>query len=102
MSWNGSEQLEKAMEEVLDDDDEVKVEKSSVEKMEKHSNPETRVLGPGPAGKDSCFRSIYSHCVYMEVVTICLSLPLSKISHSSHPTWQDTRCSLTFPKCYWI
>uniref|UniRef100_A0A671V3N0 RAB GTPase activating protein 1 like n=1 Tax=Sparus aurata TaxID=8175 RepID=A0A671V3N0_SPAAU len=28
MSWNGSEQLEKAMEEVLDDDDEVKVEKS--------------------------------------------------------------------------
>ncbi|XP_030290214.1 rab GTPase-activating protein 1-like isoform X2 [Sparus aurata] len=49
MSWNGSEQLEKAMEEVLDDDDEVKVEKSSVEKMEKHSDPETRVLGPGPA-----------------------------------------------------
>ncbi|XP_073331859.1 rab GTPase-activating protein 1-like isoform X1 [Pagrus major] len=49
MSWNGSEQLEKAMEEVLDDDDEVKVEKSSVEKMEKHSDPETRVLEPGPA-----------------------------------------------------
>lgn len=73
MSWNGSEQLEKAMEEVLDDDDEVKVEKSSVEKMEKHSDPEIRVLGPGPAGKDSCFRSIYCHCVYMEVVTICLS-----------------------------
>uniref|UniRef100_A0A7N6B4C6 Rab-GAP TBC domain-containing protein n=1 Tax=Anabas testudineus TaxID=64144 RepID=A0A7N6B4C6_ANATE len=39
MSWNGSEQLEKAMEEVLDDDDEVKVEKSSVEKMEKHKDP---------------------------------------------------------------
>ncbi|XP_029004110.1 rab GTPase-activating protein 1-like isoform X2 [Betta splendens] len=36
MSVNGSEQLEKAMEEVLDDEDEVKVEKSSVEKMEKH------------------------------------------------------------------
>ncbi|KAM8744624.1 rab GTPase-activating protein 1-like isoform 1-T1 [Acanthopagrus schlegelii] len=49
MSWNGSEQLEKAMEEVLDDDDEVKVEKSSVEKMEKHSDPETRVPEPGPA-----------------------------------------------------
>nr|XP_046246595.1 rab GTPase-activating protein 1-like isoform X1 [Scatophagus argus] len=53
MSWNGSEQLEKAMEEVLDDDDddddEMKVEKSSVEKMEKHSNPETRVLEPRPA-----------------------------------------------------
>uniref|UniRef100_A0A4W6CMH2 RAB GTPase activating protein 1 like n=1 Tax=Lates calcarifer TaxID=8187 RepID=A0A4W6CMH2_LATCA len=29
MSWNGSEQLEKAMEEILDDDDEVKVEKST-------------------------------------------------------------------------
>lgn len=41
MSWNGSEQLEKAMEEVLDDDDddEMKVEKSNVEKMEKHSTP---------------------------------------------------------------
>ncbi|XP_044056379.1 rab GTPase-activating protein 1-like isoform X1 [Siniperca chuatsi] len=46
MSWNGSEQLEKAMEEVLDDDDEVKVEKSSVEKMEKHRDPESRVLEP--------------------------------------------------------
>ncbi|XP_061884406.1 rab GTPase-activating protein 1-like isoform X1 [Entelurus aequoreus] len=45
MSWNGSEQLEKAMEEVLDDDDdEVKVEKSSVEKMEKHSNMEIQDL----------------------------------------------------------
>uniref|UniRef100_A0A674NER1 RAB GTPase activating protein 1 like n=1 Tax=Takifugu rubripes TaxID=31033 RepID=A0A674NER1_TAKRU len=44
MSWNGSEQLEKAMEEVLDDDDdEMKVEKSNVEKMEKHSTPETSV-----------------------------------------------------------
>ncbi|XP_060890093.1 rab GTPase-activating protein 1-like isoform X2 [Labrus mixtus] len=47
MSWNGSEQLEKAMEELLDDDDdEVKVEKSSVEKMEKHKDPESRVLEP--------------------------------------------------------
>lgn len=56
MSWNGSEQLEKAMEEVLgddDDDDDMKVEKSSVEKMEKHSNPETQVLEPLPAGIDS-------------------------------------------------
>lgn len=45
MSWDGSEQLEKAMEEVLDDDDddEMKVEKSNVEKMEKHSTPETSV-----------------------------------------------------------
>ncbi|KAM7012659.1 rab GTPase-activating protein 1-like isoform 2-T2 [Tautogolabrus adspersus] len=52
MSWNGSEQLEKAMEELLDDDDdddEVKVEKSSVEKMEKHRDPESRVLEPQPA-----------------------------------------------------
>ncbi|XP_020511796.1 rab GTPase-activating protein 1-like isoform X2 [Labrus bergylta] len=50
MSWNGSEQLEKAMEELLDDDDdEVKVEKSSVEKMEKHKDPESRVLEPQPA-----------------------------------------------------
>lgn len=72
MSWNGSEQLEKAMEEVLgddDDDDDMKVEKSSVEKMEKssvekmekHSNPETQVLEPLPAGIDSWFfRFIYS------------------------------------------
>uniref|UniRef100_A0AAQ6AKU2 Rab-GAP TBC domain-containing protein n=1 Tax=Amphiprion ocellaris TaxID=80972 RepID=A0AAQ6AKU2_AMPOC len=50
MSWNGSEQLEKAMEEILDDDDdEVKVEKSSVEKMEKHREPESRVLETQPA-----------------------------------------------------
>ncbi|XP_026178822.1 rab GTPase-activating protein 1-like isoform X2 [Mastacembelus armatus] len=47
MSWNGSEQLEKAMEEVLDDDDdEVKVEKSSVEKMEKHRDLDSQVLQP--------------------------------------------------------
>lgn len=40
------------MEEVLDDDDddEMKVEKSTVEKMEKHSKPETRVPEPIPAG----------------------------------------------------
>ncbi|XP_078025012.1 rab GTPase-activating protein 1-like isoform X2 [Epinephelus lanceolatus] len=50
MAMNGSEQLEKAMEEVLDDDDEVKVEKSNVEKMEKHRDPESRVLEPQPAG----------------------------------------------------
>lgn len=50
MSWNGSEQLEKAMEEILDDDDEVKVEKSSVEKMEKHRDPESQVLEPRPPG----------------------------------------------------
>ncbi|XP_056894659.1 rab GTPase-activating protein 1-like isoform X2 [Takifugu flavidus] len=51
MSWNGSEQLEKAMEEVLDDDDdEMKVEKSNVEKMEKHSTPETSVSEPPAAG----------------------------------------------------
>ncbi|XP_027145972.1 rab GTPase-activating protein 1-like isoform X2 [Larimichthys crocea] len=49
MSLDGSDQLEKAMEEVLDDDDEVKVEKSNVEKMEKHSNPEPRVLEQQPA-----------------------------------------------------
>lgn len=51
-SWNGSEQLEKAMEEVLDDDDddEMKVEKSNVEKMEKHSTPETSVSEPPAAG----------------------------------------------------
>ncbi|XP_041791409.1 rab GTPase-activating protein 1-like isoform X1 [Chelmon rostratus] len=52
MSWNGSEQLEKAMEEVLDDDDEVKVEKSSVEKMEKHNDPQTKVQEHRPA--ESC------------------------------------------------
>lgn len=59
MSWNGSEQLEKAMEEVLDDDDEVKVEKSNVEKMEKHKEPESRVLQTQPAGTYSGpFRSV--------------------------------------------
>lgn len=41
------------MEELLDDDDdEMKVEKSSVEKMEKHKDPERRVLEPRPAGKN--------------------------------------------------
>lgn len=74
MSWNGSEQLEKAMEEVLDDDDEVKVEKSSVEKMEKHNNPETKVQEHRPAGIDSgLFRSFYSHCVYMQAVIVSCS-----------------------------
>ncbi|KAM6921855.1 rab GTPase-activating protein 1-like isoform 1-T1 [Xenentodon cancila] len=48
MSWNGSDQLEKALEEVLDDD-EVKVEKSSVEKMEKHKEPESQTLETRPA-----------------------------------------------------
>lgn len=55
MSWNGSEQLEKAMEEVLDDDDdEMKVEKSNVEKMEKHSTPETSLSEPPAAGSSTC------------------------------------------------
>ncbi|XP_034386342.1 rab GTPase-activating protein 1-like isoform X1 [Cyclopterus lumpus] len=54
MSWNGSEQLEKAMEDVLDDDDEVKVEKSNVEKMEKHKDAEDRVLEPRPALIETC------------------------------------------------
>ncbi|KAM4574052.1 rab GTPase-activating protein 1-like isoform 1-T1 [Fundulus diaphanus] len=52
MSWNGSDQLEKAMEEVLDDDDEVKVEKSCVEQMEKHKEPESPALETQPA--DAC------------------------------------------------
>lgn len=48
MSCNGNEQLEKAMEEVLgdDDEDEVEEEKSSTEQMEKHKEPERPVLGP--------------------------------------------------------
>lgn len=51
MSWNGSEQLEKAMEEVLDDDDdEMKVEKGNVEKMEKQGAPETSASEPPAAG----------------------------------------------------
>lgn len=51
MSLNGSEQLEKAMEEVLDDDDDdVKVEKSNVEKMEKHREPKSQVALPQPPG----------------------------------------------------
>lgn len=69
MSWNGSEQLEKAMEEVLDDDDdEVKVEKSNLEKMEKHKEPESRVPETQPAGNDSgLFRSLYSRCVHLQI-----------------------------------
>lgn len=54
MSLNGNEQLEKAMEEVLDDDEEVKVEKSSVEKMEKHVEPEGRVPEPRPLEVPAC------------------------------------------------
>nr|XP_040041315.1 rab GTPase-activating protein 1-like isoform X2 [Gasterosteus aculeatus aculeatus] len=55
MSLNGSEQLEKAMEEVFDDDKEVKVEKSNVEKMEKESDPKSpEVLEPRSAGHDAC------------------------------------------------
>ncbi|XP_040041315.2 rab GTPase-activating protein 1-like isoform X2 [Gasterosteus aculeatus] len=55
MSLNGSEQLEKAMEEVFDDDKEVKVEKSNVEKMEKESDPKSpEVLEPRSAGQDAC------------------------------------------------
>ena len=54
MSWNGSEQLERAMDDVLDDDDDdqvkVEVEKSSVEKMEKEKDPESQVLEPPPPG----------------------------------------------------
>uniref|UniRef100_G3NYV5 RAB GTPase activating protein 1 like n=1 Tax=Gasterosteus aculeatus aculeatus TaxID=481459 RepID=G3NYV5_GASAC len=54
MSLNGSEQLEKAMEEVFDDDKEVKVEKSNVEKMEKESDPKSpEVLEPRSAGKQT-------------------------------------------------
>lgn len=52
MSWNGSDQLEKAMEEVLDDDDEVKVEKSCVEQMEKHKDPESQV--PQTKPEEAC------------------------------------------------
>ncbi|XP_068445604.1 rab GTPase-activating protein 1-like isoform X2 [Clinocottus analis] len=54
MSWNGSEQLEKAMEEVLDDDDEVKVEKSNVEKMEKDKDPETGAPEPQSSVTETC------------------------------------------------
>lgn len=53
MSWNGSDQLEKAMEEVLDDDDEVKVEKSCVEQMEKEKKLESQVSETQHAGKHS-------------------------------------------------
>lgn len=49
------------MEELLDDDnggydedDELKVEKSSVEKMEKHNKPEPETLEPKPAGTETC------------------------------------------------
>ncbi|XP_037625751.1 rab GTPase-activating protein 1-like isoform X1 [Sebastes umbrosus] len=54
MNVNGNEQLEKAMEEVLDDDDEVKVEKSNVEKMEKHREPESQILETPPAVTETC------------------------------------------------
>lgn len=68
MSWNGSEQLVKAMEEVLNDDDEVKVEKSSVEKMEKQGDAESRVLEPQPSGTPSeSFKIIYKHTILYTV-----------------------------------
>lgn len=54
MSWNGSDQLEKAMEEVLDDyDEEEKVEKSCVEKMEKQEEVECRVQEIHHGGTDA-------------------------------------------------
>lgn len=68
MSSNGSEQLEKAMEELLDDDDgnddedELKVEKSSVEKMEKHSKPETESQEPKPAGAKTRWSTVTLCC----------------------------------------
>lgn len=62
MARNGSEQLEKAMEEVLDDDDnaEMKEEKSNVEKMEKHSWTETSV--PESPASGISLRTTYSTC----------------------------------------
>ena len=54
------------MEEVLDDDDddEVKVEKSNVEKMEKHRDPESRVLEARPAGIIHLFWTFQIHCCF--------------------------------------
>lgn len=50
------------MEDVLDDDDdEVKVEKSNVEKMEKHRDPESQVLEPQPAGRGLFTISVSTH-----------------------------------------
>ncbi|KAK7888597.1 hypothetical protein WMY93_024157 [Mugilogobius chulae] len=61
MSCNGDEQLEKAMEEVLgdeDDEEEVKEEKSSTEKMEKHEEPKNHNLGPTAPGKSSSHSAV--------------------------------------------
>lgn len=55
MACNGSEQLEKALDEVLDDEnnddeDQVKEEKSNVEKMEKEKDLKSQVQEPSPTG----------------------------------------------------
>lgn len=81
------------MEEVLDDDDEVKVEKSSVEKMEKHKDPESRVLEPQPPGRHSlqslCLLAGSSSFLHPTmhhkwnvkylILTVSISLPVSKL-----------------------
>lgn len=117
MSWNGSEQLEKAMEEVLDDDDEVKVEKSSVEKMEKHNDPQTKVQEHRPAGIDFsdpftvCLSAVLSFTqlnienwnINYTVLRAYIILPGHKILKAavSLTVWQHTHYSWTFPEFYW-
>lgn len=56
------------MEELLDDDgddDELKVEKSSVEKMEKHCKFEPEIQEPQPAGTETCM--FFSHTLFLHV-----------------------------------
>uniref|UniRef100_A0A8C2WB46 RAB GTPase activating protein 1 like n=1 Tax=Cyclopterus lumpus TaxID=8103 RepID=A0A8C2WB46_CYCLU len=96
MSWNGSEQLEKAMEDVLDDDDEVKVEKSNVEKMEKHKDAEDRVLEPRPA-LIGPFIVIVSNCPY--------NLPVKTCPAPSSPLLEEDSVQfnkLSYLGCTWV
>lgn len=79
MSLNGSEQLEKAMEEVLDDEDEVKVEKSSVEKMEKHVEPKL----PGMNCEMSHTQSLYL-CLKLRKISFVVPSAHCAISSSSN------------------
>ncbi|XP_071398820.1 rab GTPase-activating protein 1-like isoform X2 [Centroberyx affinis] len=80
MSWNGSEQLEKAMEEVLDDD-EVKEEKSSVEQMEKQRE-QGPVLEPRPA----------------EVSVVCPAAPVPPVPEEDSVQFSK----LSYLGCTWV
>lgn len=81
------------MEEILNDDDGMKVEKSNVEQMEKHSNPKTHVQEPPPAG-------MYWFALNFHVVNqltdwffyfIQSSIQNPKLSHKLACSWKSNK-----------